>query len=128
MDECCRTGFLDEGTTTGTVAPLGGCSTYWAKPEAPTDKAVVLCTDIFGYELPNIRLMADMLCRETGFLIVVPDVFDGDAMPVTLLDVMDEKPTSVLGTVGKGARLFGTIAFGFLPWMFRHGDGPLVPK
>lgn len=40
--------------------------------------AVILATDIYGFELPNTRLWADRLAAKTGLLVVVPDFFGGD--------------------------------------------------
>ena len=34
---------------------------YICKPPAGTDKAVIVIHDIFGWQLPNTRYMADML-------------------------------------------------------------------
>ena len=34
---------------------------YICKPPASTDKAVIVIHDIFGWQLPNTRYMADML-------------------------------------------------------------------
>lgn len=46
------------------------------KPEA----AVVIFTDIYGWELNNTRLWADRLAKEGGFLVVVPDFFHNDSL------------------------------------------------
>lgn len=34
---------------------------YMVKPKVLTDKAIVVIQDIFGWQLPNTRSMADML-------------------------------------------------------------------
>ena len=124
---CCTTGYLDVGETTGTLGTLGGVNAYFARPAAPSEKALLICTDVFGFELINVRLIADIVCKETGFLVVVPDLFDGDALPVSLIDMMDEKPKSVWGSISRGARMFGSV-FSMLPWITRHGDASIRPK
>ena len=45
---------------------------------------VVIMSDIFGFELPNTRLIADMLAT-SGFTAIVPDFFDGTAWVRSLM-------------------------------------------
>lgn len=50
-------------------------------PDNPAPKAaVIIFTDIYGYELNNTRLWADRLAKN-DFLAVIPDFFRGD--PIT---------------------------------------------
>ncbi|KAM6224397.1 carboxymethylenebutenolidase homolog [Rhynchocyon petersi] len=49
---------------------------YVSKPPAGTDKAVIIIQDIFGWQLPNTRYMADMIAAN-GYTTVVPDFFVG---------------------------------------------------
>lgn len=51
--------------------------TYVASPsqgEADRSKAVVSFTDVFGIGLQNIKIVADMIADQTGFMVYVPDV------------------------------------------------------
>ncbi|XP_062150364.1 endo-1,3;1,4-beta-D-glucanase-like [Alnus glutinosa] len=66
----------------GTVQELGGLQTYVTGP--PHSKlAILLISDVFGYEAPNLRKLADKVAA-AGFLVVVPDFFFGD--PIIKLD------------------------------------------
>ncbi|XP_059448769.1 endo-1,3;1,4-beta-D-glucanase-like [Corylus avellana] len=66
----------------GTVQELGGLLTYVTG--APDSKlAILLISDVFGYEAPNLRKLADKVAA-AGFLVVVPDFFFGD--PIIKLD------------------------------------------
>ncbi|NXT35389.1 CMBL Carboxymethylenebutenolidase, partial [Pelecanoides urinatrix] len=49
---------------------------YVCKPPASTDKAVIVIHDIFGWQLPNTRCMADMLATN-GYIAICPDFFAG---------------------------------------------------
>lgn len=49
---------------------------YIVKPKAPTEKAIIVIQDIFGWQLPNTRYMADMLASN-GYIAICPDFFVG---------------------------------------------------
>ncbi len=84
---CCRTGHLHAGTPRGRELRLpDGLPYYHAAPaagshegEAPP-RAVVIYADVFGWQLPNVRLIADALAAR-GLHAFVPDYFEGDSMP-----------------------------------------------
>ncbi|KAJ1428787.1 Dienelactone hydrolase [Sesbania bispinosa] len=60
----------------GTVLELGGLKSYVTGP--PDSKlALILISDVFGYEAPNLRKLADKVAA-AGFLVVVPDLLYGD--------------------------------------------------
>ncbi|XP_047162256.1 endo-1,3;1,4-beta-D-glucanase-like [Vigna umbellata] len=60
----------------GTVQQLGGLSSYVTG--SPDSKlALILVSDVFGYEAPNLRKLADKAAA-SGFLVIVPDLLYGD--------------------------------------------------
>ncbi|EOY05508.1 Alpha/beta-Hydrolases superfamily protein, putative [Theobroma cacao] len=60
----------------GTVQELGGLTAYLTGP--PDSKlAILLISDVFGYEVPNLRKLADKVAA-AGYFVVVPDFFYGD--------------------------------------------------
>ncbi|XP_057681019.1 carboxymethylenebutenolidase homolog [Corythoichthys intestinalis] len=74
---------------------------YLVKPQAASEKAIIVIQDIFGWELPNTRYMADMLTTN-GYIAVCPDFFLGKepwspshdrATFTTWLE--DRKPTNI---------------------------------
>ncbi|KAI9772100.1 MAG: hypothetical protein M1840_001388 [Geoglossum simile] len=80
--ECCITGFRHEGTPTGEVKLVGKIHTYFAYPESKSTKlGILILTDVLGYGLSNIRLIADQFAAN-GYFVVMPDLFRGD--PVKL--------------------------------------------
>ncbi|XP_075399084.1 carboxymethylenebutenolidase homolog [Tenrec ecaudatus] len=49
---------------------------YVSRPLADSGRAVVIIQDIFGWQLPNTRYMADMIAAN-GYTTIVPDFFVG---------------------------------------------------
>ncbi|XXG79381.1 hypothetical protein AAC387_Pa09g0465 [Persea americana] len=60
----------------GTVENLGGLKTYITGSPL-SHRAAILISDIFGYEAPNLRKLADKVAA-AGFYVVVPDFFYGN--------------------------------------------------
>ncbi|XP_071660563.1 carboxymethylenebutenolidase homolog isoform X2 [Patagioenas fasciata] len=60
----------------GQEVQVGHIKAYVCKPPASTEKAVVVIHDVFGWELPNIRYIADMLTTN-GYITICPDFFAG---------------------------------------------------
>ncbi|KAJ0979645.1 hypothetical protein J5N97_015119 [Dioscorea zingiberensis] len=60
------------------VEDLGGLKAYTAG--SPDSKlAVLLVSDVYGFEAPNLRKLADKVAL-AGFFVVVPDFFHGDPL------------------------------------------------
>ncbi|KAL5849669.1 hypothetical protein ACOSQ3_007721 [Xanthoceras sorbifolium] len=73
---CANPPTLSSSSGGGHVEKLGGLDTYVSG--SPNSKlAVLLISDIFGYEAPNLRKLADKIAA-AGFYVVVPDFFYGD--------------------------------------------------
>ncbi|KAG6668277.1 endo-1,3;1,4-beta-D-glucanase-like [Carya illinoinensis] len=75
--QCCSNPpTLNPSAGAGHVEQLGGLSSY-ISGSADSKRAVLLVSDVFGYEAPNLRKLADKVAA-TGFFVVVPDFFCGD--------------------------------------------------
>lgn len=88
---CCISGHLATGTPTGSDIRLGGVAAYLARPApnaGPPKHAVVVWSDVLGYQLTNTRLIADSFAKDGGFLTVVPDLFDGGALPPWIMEAI----------------------------------------
>ncbi|CAL4893432.1 unnamed protein product [Urochloa decumbens] len=59
------------------VDSFGGLKTYLAGSDE-SKAAVILISDVFGFEAPNLRKIADKVAS-SGYFVVVPDFFHGDA-------------------------------------------------
>ncbi|KAL8121692.1 endo-1,3;1,4-beta-D-glucanase-like [Apium graveolens] len=76
--ECCENppNLNSSCVTTGSVEELGGLNCYVVG--SPDSKvAVLLVSDIYGYEAPRLRTLADKVSA-AGFYVVVPDFMHGD--------------------------------------------------
>jgi len=62
----------------GSVQEIGGLKAYVTGPQ-DSKLAILLISDVFGYEAPNLRKLADKVAAN-GFLVVVPDFFYGDPL------------------------------------------------
>uniref|UniRef100_A0A0A9E7E2 Dienelactone hydrolase domain-containing protein n=1 Tax=Arundo donax TaxID=35708 RepID=A0A0A9E7E2_ARUDO len=58
------------------VDSFGGLKAYLAGPD-DAKAAVVLVSDIYGFEAPNLRKIADKVAS-SGYFVVVPDFLHGD--------------------------------------------------
>lgn len=118
--EDCVTGFLKSGKTTGEIKEVGGVSAYFAPSTSHTsNKAIIVISDIFGWEFVNARLYADELAKQTGFLVVLPDMMKGYAFSTDVL----QKPTGLIQNVVQKAKFAGLIYdFGKLRYNLKDKD------
>ncbi|KAK8106334.1 hypothetical protein PG999_009693 [Apiospora kogelbergensis] len=84
ISDCCLKGFKWEGTPTGTDGKLGANDAYITGSNP--DAAVLLVHDLFGWQFPNVRLLADHLAQEAGVTVYVPDFFGGESVELRLLE------------------------------------------
>lgn len=68
----CKSGFKWGGNPTGSVSKLDNANVYVTGDSK--DAAILIITDIFGWTLPNIRILADHYAKEAGATVYVPDV------------------------------------------------------
>lgn len=73
----CLTGFVKGGTPTGTVTTIHGLPTYVARPEGTPKALIIIIPDIFGWEMNNARLLADLYAQKGGYLVYLPDFMNG---------------------------------------------------
>ncbi|GMN46575.1 hypothetical protein TIFTF001_015769 [Ficus carica] len=78
--QCCSNPpILNPSSGAGHVQKLGGLDSY-VSGSPNSNLAVLLVTDIFGYETPNVRKLADKIAA-AGFFVAVPDFLHGDPYP-----------------------------------------------
>lgn len=71
MSSCCKSGFKWNGAPTGKEATLAGNKCYVTGDNK--DAAVLLISDVFGWTLPNARLLADHYAKEANVTAYLPD-------------------------------------------------------
>ncbi|KAL2530463.1 alpha/beta-hydrolase superfamily protein [Forsythia ovata] len=75
--QCCENPpTLSSSTGAGHIEELGGLKCY-VSGTADSKLAVILISDVYGYEAPNLRKLADKVAT-AGFYTVVPDFLNGD--------------------------------------------------
>ncbi|KAK3016186.1 hypothetical protein RJ639_007026 [Escallonia herrerae] len=79
--QCCENPpSLDSASGVGSVQELGGLKAYVTGPQV-SKLAILLISDVYGYEAPLLRKLADKVAA-AGFLTVVPDFLDSDPFDV----------------------------------------------
>ncbi|GAA5919526.1 hypothetical protein JCM5296_004203 [Sporobolomyces johnsonii] len=81
LGKCCISGFIHDGTPSGSIQEVGGVRTYVTLPKGDYDKtkALLFLTDIFGVDtMPNGLLLADSFAAN-GIATYIPDYIHGDA-------------------------------------------------
>ncbi|XP_057526228.1 endo-1,3;1,4-beta-D-glucanase-like [Amaranthus tricolor] len=75
--QCCENPpALDSTSGVGHVEEIGGLKSY-VSAISSSSIAVILISDMFGYEAPKLRKLADKVAA-AGYYAVVPDFFHGD--------------------------------------------------
>ncbi|KAK7264539.1 hypothetical protein RJT34_32148 [Clitoria ternatea] len=83
--ECCsKPPKLDPSSGGGHVQQFAGLNSYLTG-SPHSNHAIVFVSDIFGFEAPLLRKLADKVAA-TGYYVVVPDFFNGDPFDSTYLD------------------------------------------
>jgi len=128
MSSCCLSGAVHSGTPKGKVETIGNLPTYVAEPDnGDKSKTVVFLVDIFGWEFPNVRLLADSYASK-GFYALIPDVHQGDSLPIEFLQSV-EPPLKVQEQQGLVDKTKNTATVGTTlpPWLLRHREAVTKP-
>jgi len=103
MGECCKAGFLWDGTPTGKVTTLGKNKAYVAGTNK--DVAVLIVHDVFGWSLNNARLLADHYAKEADATVYLPDFFGGEVVtPEMLEDPEQAKNFDLMAFLGRNSK------------------------
>ena len=127
---CCATGSLHTGTPTGSEEKLHDRDVYVARPPAGTKPKgiVVIIPDIFGWTLPNNRILADEFAIKGSYLVYLPDFMHGWIFPSSMLasvDAMNE--TGLVANVMKAYHVACLIRY-FAPIMYFNPLKKIKPE
>eukprot|EP00270_Netrium_digitus_P011403 TRINITY_DN3627_c0_g2_i1.p1 TRINITY_DN3627_c0_g2~~TRINITY_DN3627_c0_g2_i1.p1 ORF type:complete len:312 (+),score=89.64 TRINITY_DN3627_c0_g2_i1:103-936(+) len=125
---CCLTGNQTSRVPRGKVEKLGVVDAYIAQPEEPGECAIIIATDVFGLNLPNVKVIADSFADEGKFLTVVPDLFAGGALKAELMEDMltlmgqgqQQQSSSVIGGLLRKTRGFTSLLTSFPMFILMH--------
>ena len=128
VSSCCISGKVHDGTPKGRVDTIGGLPCYIAEPkDGSKAKAVIYIPDIFGWELPNVRLHADDYAA-AGFYCYVPDFHNGTSLPISFLRNVEPplkvKENMSLVEKAKDTAIVGTTLG---PWLVSHREAVTQP-
>ncbi|KAK9448584.1 dienelactone hydrolase [Limtongia smithiae] len=82
----CVSGTIHTGKPLGEEVELCGLKVYVAPKPAEPKGVIVVFSDIFGWTLPNTRLLADAYAKNSEFIVYVPDYFPFQPIPLSYLD------------------------------------------
>ncbi|KAK1061857.1 hypothetical protein LTR12_017261 [Friedmanniomyces endolithicus] len=128
MSSCCLSGKIREGKPKGTEKDINGIPCYVAEPEnGDKTKTVVFLVDIFGWTLPNVRLLADSYAA-AGFTAYIPDVHSGDSIDPSFLQTVEpplaqREQQSLVDKTANGAKIGATLG----PWLVSHREAVARP-
>ena len=126
LSACCVSGHIHEGRPEGLTTRIAGLDAYEAIPANKSKaKTILFITDIFGYSLPNARLLADEFAK-AGFYVVIPDVFQGDPVSHELLNTITPRKPAEVSEVQKTKNTAVTEAT-LGPWLAKHSDAVSRP-
>lgn len=82
---------------------------------------------VFGWELPNTRLLADEYAK-AGLYVYVPDLHHGDSLPFSFLQNVEPplKTQETLSIVDK-AKNMAIVGTTLGPWLTKHREGVTKP-
>ncbi|KAL1408228.1 hypothetical protein Q8F55_005034 [Vanrija albida] len=134
ISPCCVQGSILPGTPRGTFEPAGGARSlgrYVVRPEGGSKSpkaALVLFYDIFGFQIPNPKLLADAFCTALGVDVIVPDYMPA-GLPADHLAAALEAYPGEKAAQGWLARAWGKLSLlRVLPYAGGMRDGAVNPK
>ena len=80
-------------------------------------------SDVFGLPLLNNKLIADAYANSGEWLVLLPDFFKGDPVPLKVADVLLPVDATKQSTFAKYSGILAG-APSFVMWMTRHKQGP----
>ncbi|KAK4546112.1 hypothetical protein LTR36_002249 [Oleoguttula mirabilis] len=128
VSECCLSGKIQQGKPKGREEEIAGLQTYVAEPEnGDKTRTIIFIVDIFGWKLPNVRLLADEYAA-AGFTAYIPDVHEGDSIDESFLQTVEPQlPKRESLTLTERATSTASVGATLGPWLIKHREGVARP-
>lgn len=75
---CCLKTVYHEGEQKGQYKTIAGLDTYQVGEKFGDEEIIVILTDIHGYKLNNVTLIADQLAEMSCRQVLIPDILNND--------------------------------------------------
>ncbi|KAI1816363.1 alpha/beta-hydrolase [Poronia punctata] len=114
---------------TGETRKLGGINVYLSKPNSyPSNpsKLLLLLTNGAGFKSANNQIQADRFAKE-GYVVVMPDLFEGDPAPNSSAISEAEAQTSSILDIFKLKAAETAKSFLIDMWLARHTQEKVMP-
>ncbi|KZF24801.1 dienelactone hydrolase family protein-like protein [Xylona heveae TC161] len=128
MSSCCLSGKIHEGVPTGHEETVAGLKTYVAETaDKSRAKSVVILTDVFGWQLKNVRLLADNYAK-AGFHVYIPDIHQNDSIAAEFLQDVEPPLTVREGlSITQKATKAASVTSVLGPWLIKHREAVTLP-
>lgn len=80
---CCLKVVYHEGEAKGHFREIAGLDSYQTGEKFGNEEIIVILTDVHGYKLHNIALIADQLSEMSCRQVLIPDILKGDPIKST---------------------------------------------
>ncbi|KAG8626837.1 hypothetical protein KVT40_005782 [Elsinoe batatas] len=127
--QCCATGSLHAGTPTGKVGKLHGLDAYMTSPPDGTAPkgVVVIIPDIFGWTLPNSRILADEYAKKGPFNVYLPNFMNGPAFQPDMLISIETVSAPGFTALFSRAYHFLRLLYHGVPFLIRNRASAVMP-
>jgi len=99
----CKAGFAWDGKAAGKETKLGDLNAYVTGDNK--NVAILIIHDIFGWTLPNVRLIADHYAKEANATVYIPDFFGGEVVePDTMSNPENAKKFDTGAFIGRNSK------------------------
>lgn len=127
LSDCCLTGHLHVGEPKGHEETIAGFPTYVTGDPANKARSIVFLHDVWGWKIPNTRLLADTYA-DNGFYVYLPDLVQDDTIPEWVLKVGAPKPRELDNkSMLEKAKDSFLMSAEYGPWLIRHREAVTKP-
>lgn len=116
-------GTIHSGQPQGKEELIHGLNTYVIGNRTNPRGIIVMYSDVFGLNLPNNKLIADAYAKSGEWLVYLPDFFEGDALGLTIADLLIPVDATKQSSLGWYTGLLAR-APSFVLWLTRHREAP----